>query len=136
MVFLFGVLGLWGMNTNIAGAIIAKGKVQVSSNRTALQHPTGGVVAEILAENGDSVKAGDVVVRLDDTQLRSELIIIEGELFETLANIARLEAIIDDHKVLMLHPVLHKALLRNSELKFLLDRQRGQLTLHYKSLDI
>src|SRR4029077_17422134 len=87
---LVGLVFVWGMTFQISGAVIAKGQVQVESMRTAVQHPVGGGVADILARNGDKVGAGDILVRLDDTQLRSDLAAVEGELFEILANEARL----------------------------------------------
>ncbi|WP_299965179.1 HlyD family type I secretion periplasmic adaptor subunit [uncultured Roseobacter sp.] len=89
---LIGVLGAWSVQARIAGAIIASGMIEVESNRQVLQHPQGGVVGEILVTDGDVVAAGDVVLRFDDTQLRSELAIIEGQLFELLARKLRLQA--------------------------------------------
>lgn len=89
---LVGVLGVWSVQARIAGAVIASGNIEVESNRQVLQHPQGGVVGELLAQEGDVVAAGDVILRFDDTQLRSELAIIEGQLFELLARKARLEA--------------------------------------------
>lgn len=90
----FLVLGLggWGALTNIAGAIVAPGMIEVESNRQVVQHPDGGVIGEILAKDGDRVDAGQVVLRLDGTFNRSELAIIEGQLFEILARRGRLEA--------------------------------------------
>jgi HlyD family secretion protein len=132
---LLGLLFAWGTTLKISGAVIAKGQVQVSSSRTAVQHPVGGVVAEIMAENGDKVKSGDIVLKLDDAQLRSELAAVEGELFEILANEARLIAELDDQKELSPHPILREAAKANPELRVLMERQQRQLDAHYKSLD-
>src|SRR5262245_49981874 len=132
---LLGFLFTWGTTLNISGAVIAKGQVQVSSSRTAVQHPVGGVVAEILAQNGDKVRSGDIVLKLDDTQLRSELAAVEGELFEILANEARLVAELDDQKQLSPHRILREAAEANPELRVLMERQQRQLDSHYKSLD-
>ena len=85
-------LGGWAAMANIAGAIVASGQIEVEANRQVVQHPEGGVVGEILADDGDIVDAGDVLVRFDDTLLRSELSIIEGQLFELIARRGRLEA--------------------------------------------
>jgi HlyD family type I secretion membrane fusion protein len=57
-----------------------------------IQHPDGGVVGDILARDGDSVSAGDVLLRLDGTFLRSELAIVENQIAETFARRARLIA--------------------------------------------
>lgn len=89
---LVGVLGYWSVQARISGAVIASGMIQVESNRQVLQHPQGGVVGELLVKDGDTVRAGDVLLRFDDAQLRSELAIIEGQLFELLARKLRLEA--------------------------------------------
>ena len=66
----------------LAGAIIAVGRIEVDQNRQVVQHPDGGVVAEILVDEGDTVATGDTLLRLDDTLLRSELAVIENQLFE------------------------------------------------------
>ncbi len=93
---LVGGLGAWGIGTEIAGAVIAQGTVRVESERQVVQHPDGGVVGEILARDGDHVSAGDTVIRLDGTFLRSELVVVERQLIELLARKARLAAERDD----------------------------------------
>jgi len=85
-------LGGWSAMANIAGAIVSSGMIEVEANRQVVQHPEGGVVGEILADDGDVVDAGDILIRFDDTLLRSELSIIEGQLFELIARRGRLEA--------------------------------------------
>ncbi len=90
-VLIFG-LGAWSVFTSIAGAIVASGVVEVASTRQIVQHGEGGVVAEILVTDGDIVAAGAVLLRLDGTLLRSELAIVEGQLFEILARLDRLRA--------------------------------------------
>ena len=67
VVVLAGGLGGWASTAQISGALIAPGAVVVDSNVKKVQHPTGGVVGEVRVRDGDLVKAGDVVVRLDDT---------------------------------------------------------------------
>lgn len=133
--FLFGVLGIWGTVTNISGAVVGKGKVQVSTTRTALQHPIGGVISEILANNGDRVRAGDIILRLDDTTLLSELEIVEGELFEALANEARLEALVDDLPDLVPHPVLQEAADTRPDIVALIARHTRRLAAQRAALD-
>lgn len=84
--------GVWSVATTISGAIIASGRIEVELNRQVVQHPDGGVVAEILIAEGDPVQAGDILLRLDGTLLLSELGIVESQLFEAQARRARLEA--------------------------------------------
>jgi len=64
----------------------------VESTVKKVQHPTGGVVAELFVHEGDHVRAGDVVVRLDEIQTRSELDVILKSLDENTARRARMEA--------------------------------------------
>ena len=49
----------------LSGAIIASGQIEVDQNRQIVQHPDGGIVAEILVDEGDTVENGDVLIRLD-----------------------------------------------------------------------
>ncbi len=84
--------GGWSMLTHISGAIIAQGQLEVENNRQIVQHPDGGVVAEISVQEAQLVQAGDLLIRLDGSLLKSELAIVEGQLFEAMARRARLEA--------------------------------------------
>lgn len=132
-VLLVGVIGFWSVRADIAGAVIGLGVIEVSSTQTAVQHPVGGVVKEILAREGDRVAAGDVVVRLDDFQLLSDLKVVEGDLFETLAAIARLEAEVEGRPTLTLHPALAEAA-SIPEYGRLIDRQQRDLDAFYASI--
>jgi len=96
VVLLLGGIGVWSVQTEIAGAVVASGKVQVESRSQVIQHPEGGVVGEILAHDGDTVAAGDILVKLDGTFLSSELAIIEQQLVEIFARRTRLVAERDD----------------------------------------
>lgn len=96
LALLVGGFGLWSVTTEIAGAVVAGGQVEVEQNRQVVQHPDGGVVAEILVKDGDLVAAGAPLIQLDGTLLQSELTIVEGQFFEILARRGRLEAERDD----------------------------------------
>lgn len=87
-----GGLGYWSYSVQISGAVIASGTIEVQGDRKTVQHPDGGVVGEILVEDGDSVSAGDVIIRLDGTLLQSALAVVEGQLFEVMARQARFAA--------------------------------------------
>ena len=84
--------GGWAATTELAGAVMAPGFVVVDSNVKKVQHVTGGVVRDLLVKNGDRVKAGQIVVRLDETQARANLAILTKRLDELLARQARGEA--------------------------------------------
>ena len=84
--------GSWSVLTTITGAIVTSGQIEVEQNRQVVQHPDGGVVATINVAEGDTVKAGDLILSLDGAMIRSELAIVEGQFHEALARRARLEA--------------------------------------------
>jgi HlyD family secretion protein len=92
VIVLAGGLGGWASTAEISGALIAPGSIVVESSVKKVQHPTGGVVGELLAHDGDLVKTGDVVVRLDDTVTRANLAIVTKNLDGLWARAARLEA--------------------------------------------
>ena len=85
-------IGGWASTAQISGALIAPGSIVVDSNVKKVQHPTGGVVGEVRARDGDRVKAGDVVVRLDDTVTKASLAIVTKGFDGLLARRARLLA--------------------------------------------
>ena len=95
-VLLIGGVGGWATATQLAGAVIAPGSVVVESNIKKVQHPTGGVVGEILVREGAEVQDGQVVLRLDDTVTRATLGAVRSQLEELLAREARLLAERDD----------------------------------------
>src|SRR5262249_3464668 len=78
MLIIFG----WGTLTETSGAVIAPGKMVVDSNVKKVQPPTGGVVGDLRVKDGDRVKKGDIVVRLDETQARTSLAIVTKALDE------------------------------------------------------
>ncbi len=91
-VLLVGGVGGLAAVTKMSGAVIASGRLVVDSNVKKVQHPTGGVVGEIRVREGDRVKAGDILVRLDETTTRANLAIVSKGLDEFYARLARLEA--------------------------------------------
>jgi HlyD family secretion protein len=92
VLILAGGFGGWASTVPISGALIAPGSVVVDSNVKKVQHPTGGVVGEVRVRDGDVVKAGDVVVRLDETVVKASLAIVVKTLNGLWARAARLEA--------------------------------------------
>jgi HlyD family secretion protein len=93
---LLGGFGTWSALAEISGAVIAPGRIAVETNARKVQHPEGGVVAELKVREGARVKAGDLLVVLDDTVLRAELAIVSKALDERTAEEARLVAERDD----------------------------------------
>jgi membrane fusion protein, type I secretion system len=92
VIVLAGGVGGWAGTMTLSGALIAQGSVVVDSNVKKVQHPTGGIVGELRVRDGDRVKQGDIVVRLDDTVTRANLAIVTKGLDELYARKARLES--------------------------------------------
>jgi HlyD family secretion protein len=99
-VLLIGGVGGWASTAQLAGAIIAPGTIVVESNVKKVQHPTGGVVGEILVKEGHAVEEGQLVLRLDDTVTRATLGAVRSQLDEFMAREARLLAERDDSDAL------------------------------------
>jgi HlyD family secretion protein len=91
VILIFG-LGGWATTTEFSGAVIAQGQLVVDSNVKKVQHPTGGVVGELRVRDGTAVEAGDILMRLDDTQTRANLAIVTKALDDNAARQAREEA--------------------------------------------
>src|SRR3954464_15247694 len=100
MFVLVGGLGAWASTTSLAGAVVGSGTVVVDTNVKKVQHPTGGIVGEIRVKDGDLVSTGDVLVRLDETVTRANLMVITNQLDELAMRQARLNAERDASSVL------------------------------------
>jgi len=90
----------WAATANLAGAVIAPGSFVVERNVKKVQHSYGGIVAEINVKNGQRVEKGQILVRLEATQIKAELGIIRSQLTELVARSARLAAERDSLPVL------------------------------------
>jgi HlyD family secretion protein len=86
-----GVAAFWSIATTISSAVIAPGQFVVDGSVKKVQHPTGGVVGELLVREGDQVSQGDVLIRLDETVTRANLLVIVRQLDELFGRKARLE---------------------------------------------
>ena len=91
-VFLVGGVGVIGATTDLAGAVIATGTLVVESNVKKVQHPTGGIVGDLLVHDGSRVEAGELLVRLDETTAQANLAMVDKSLAELFARRARLDA--------------------------------------------
>lgn len=85
-------IGGWSALAAIDGAVIATGVIEVAGRRQVVQHLQGGIVAEILARDGETVESGQILARLDGGRLHPELATVEGQLLELLARKDRLAA--------------------------------------------
>jgi HlyD family secretion protein len=89
---LAGGFGGWAAMASISSAVIAPGLVIVDGHGKKVQHPTGGVVGEILVKGGSKVTSGDVLMRLDPTQTKAALGIVISQLEQLEGRRARLQA--------------------------------------------
>ena len=132
LALLVGGFGVWSWTARIAGAVVAGGQVEVEQRRQVVQHPDGGVVAEIPIHDGETVTSGQVLIRLDGSLLNTELAIVEGQYFEILARRGRLEAERADGKQITFPAELVKTAAERPELKALMA---GQESLFLARLD-
>lgn len=135
LLILLGGFGSWAAFTNISGAIIANGRIEVDQNRQVVQHPDGGVVAAIEVDEGDTVAAGEVLVRLDPTTLRSQLSIAESQLFELMARRGRLEAERDGRDEIEFEELLRQAAENRPDVHDLMAGQSRLLVARSESID-
>ncbi|HLC08014.1 MAG TPA: HlyD family type I secretion periplasmic adaptor subunit [Methyloceanibacter sp.] len=92
LVLVGGGLGAWAAIAKLSGAVVAGGTLVVESSVKKVQHPTGGVVGELLVKEGSHVEAGEIVIKLDETQTRANLQVVANGIDELLAREARLDA--------------------------------------------
>jgi HlyD family secretion protein len=134
LALLIGGFGGWSVLTDISGAIVAPGQLEVEQNRQIVQHPDGGVVAEIAVVEAQAVKAGDLLIRLDGSLLQSEFAIVEGQLFEVLARRSRLEAERDDKDAPVFSGELAELAKTRPDVAELIEGQRGLFLARRESL--
>jgi protease secretion system membrane fusion protein len=94
LVVLGGVGGflLWATFAPLDKGVPVFGVVEVATNRKEIQYQPGGVVESILVKDGDTVKAGQVLIRMNDTQTKAQVEITRTQYYFDLAVVARLRA--------------------------------------------
>ncbi|WP_300056639.1 HlyD family type I secretion periplasmic adaptor subunit [uncultured Roseobacter sp.] len=125
LIVLVGGFGAWAALTQISGAVVSSGRFEVDRNRQIVQHETGGTVAEILVDEGDTVDAGDLLLKLDGAQLTSRLTIVEDQLFELMARRGRLEAERDEVDTIDFDPEVLAAGESDTDVRELIEGQRN-----------
>ncbi len=111
-IVLVGVGGffLWATFAPLDKGVPLSGSVMVATNRKAVQHQTGGIVEDILVKEGDSVKAGQVLVKMNDIQVKAQAEITRGQLIAARAVEARLIAERDNKTEIDFPPFLFSSL--------------------------
>lgn len=103
----FGIFGAWAAFVPLNSAAVAPGTVSVDSNRKTIQHLEGGIVDQILVKDGDVVKAGQPLIRLDVTRSKATRALLQGRLIAARALQARLIAQRDGaNEILFPHSLL------------------------------
>jgi len=109
--------GGWSMLAPIDSAAIAPGVIAVKSHKKSVQHLDGGIVKSLLVKAGDLVQAGDVLIKLDDTQAKAQLEISRGLYTTLLAQQARLVAERDQKNRIIYSPLMSEDTPRTLEAK-------------------
>jgi len=133
-VLIAGVFG-WAVSSRLAGAVIAAGQIEVDRNRQPLQHPDGGLVAELFVEEGHLVEAGDLILRLDPADLQTDLIVARDRLAELRARRARLEAERDGADSITFSPALLADAEADPEIADFLEGQRNLFDARAETLE-
>ncbi|SEM59833.1 membrane fusion protein HasE [Syntrophus gentianae] len=92
LIFGLGAFLAWASLAPLDEGVVAHGEVTVVSNKKTIQHQYGGTVSEILVKEGDRVKKGQVLIRLNNVQPKADLANMRGEYYQALALEARLLA--------------------------------------------
>ncbi len=129
---LVALIGGWATTAEISGAVIASGRVVVVSDVKRVQHPSGGVIGEIAVKDGDVVRQGDFLIRLDPTITRANLAIVVKGLDELYARRARLQAERDARPAPVFPPEL-TARSANSAVAALMESERRFFALRAKA---
>ncbi len=120
-----GGVGGWAMVQEISGAVIASGVIVVEGKAKRVQHQDGGIVQSISVQDGDLVKAGEVLVYLDDTVVQANLAMITGELGELTAQKSRLVAERDEKNDLVYPQALRGTGMKDPNIARSLSGQRA-----------
>ena len=91
-VILVAGVGGWAATAQLSGAVVSQGSVTVDQKLKSIQHRDGGIVSEIAVREGDFVRRGQVLIRLEDAQTKAELSIVRAQLNEHRMRKARLLA--------------------------------------------
>lgn len=106
---LIGGFGGWAATAKLSGAVVSEGRVVVSSELKAVQHPDGGIVGAINVKNGDRVGAGDIVLSLDRKMLEANRALLDDQLLSLEAKLGRLQAERDGQDDLVLPDAIEAA---------------------------
>lgn len=108
VLFIGGFL-LWAFFATLESAAIAPGNVIVAGNRRMVQHLEGGIVKEILVQDGSVVEKSALLIRLENTQAQAVSSINQNELWELTGAMARIKAELTHAETVTFPPAMLKA---------------------------
>lgn len=115
----------WAGFVPISGAVVAAGQIDVEKSRQVIQHPDGGRIAAILVTEGQEVRAGQGLVRLDSHADEAALSLTESQLARVLAEKGRLLAERDSTQTMAFVPALAGLIARHPDLFALVREQEA-----------
>ena len=124
-----GSVAAWSLSTPLDGAVVASGLVVVDGNVKKVQHPVGGIVGTLNVVEGQAVKVGEIVVRLDDTATRANLGIVLNEHAAHRARLARLQSERDGRGAIAFPADLERKAETEPDIRQMLDGERA----HFKA---
>ncbi|HKR47627.1 MAG TPA: HlyD family type I secretion periplasmic adaptor subunit [Paraburkholderia sp.] len=115
-IVLVGICGslLWATFAPLSKGVPVEATVVVTGNRKEIQHPTGGIISEILVQDGDRVNAGQVLVKMNDVQVRAQADAVRAQYLSELAVRCRLTAEATGAKTIAFAPELLEAAKANN----------------------
>jgi HlyD family secretion protein len=128
VIFVVGFI-TWSIFAPLDSALMAPGVIVVESHRKTIQHLEGGIVKDILVKEGQTVKSGETLIQLDDTQARVQLALLQDEADGLAADEARLVAERDGTDQLTFPPELMS---RQNDPKVAEDMRGAQKTFETK----
>ena len=135
MVLLFGIIGSWAAFVPLATGAIAPGRVVSESASKAIQHLEGGIVKEILVQEGEKVKAGQILIRLENVSAEARNEQIRNQFITAKATENRLLAERDGKSSVIFDPVLTQREATDPTVKEALDSQRRLFATRKASLE-
>jgi HlyD family secretion protein len=120
---------VWASLAPLNGAVVAVGSFVATGQNKQVQHLEGGIIRDLLVNEGDLVEAGQTLVRLDETPARSSLRRLVLKKYRTIAMQARLDAQIEKKDAIAVPQELATAV-DEPEVQGIFDRQRMELKAH------
>lgn len=131
----FGVAGGWAAMAPLDSAVVAPGVISVENNRKSIQHLEGGIVSQINVQDGQRVKEGDVLFRLDKTQAQASQLLVAHQLNANRIIEARLLAERDGQEKIEFPPDLLQASKQDDTIARTINDQTSQFNEAKASVD-